>query len=100
MFKLNNFTRIFMRFAPKGFLRYVAKKQGLDDKKVKYAMKLFEGVERVDIQSLPSSSGRGFIIYLDNKLSLFFYQDGDHFYFVGLEMGEYDKGDVTIFDRL
>lgn len=99
-FRPSWFVRFLMRFAPKIFLRYAAGKQGLDDRKVKYAMKLFDGVERIDITPLPSRSGRGFIVCLDSKLSLFFYQDGDHFYFDGLEMGEYDKGDVTVFDKL
>ena len=99
-FEINWIIKLFMRLAPKSFLRYVAVKQGLDDRKVKYAMKLFDGVERIDITPLPSRSGRGFIVCLDSKLSLFFYQDGDYFYFDGLEMGEYEKGDVTVFDKL
>lgn len=99
-FKPSWFVRILMRFAPKTFLRYAAKKQGLDDRKIKYAMKLFGESKRIDITPLPSRGGRGFIVYLDNKLALFFYQDGDHFYFDGLEMGEYGNGDVTVFDKL
>lgn len=100
MFRINWLTKSLMRFAPKIFLRYAAKNQGVDDRKIKYALKLFEGIKRIDIQPLPSRSGRGFIVYLDSKVALFFYQDGDHFYFDGLEIGEYKKGDVTIFDGL
>jgi hypothetical protein len=100
MLKINWFTKILMRFAPKTFLLFAAKKQGIKPQRIDYAMKLFGGNSRVDIHPLPSQSGRGFIVILDNKLSLYFYQDGDHFYYDGCEMGEYEKGDVTIFDRL
>jgi len=53
--------------------------------------------KRVDI-SPTSGGGRGFIIVLDQKTSFYFYQDGDHFIYDGCEMGEYEKGDVTVFD--
>ncbi len=99
MLKINWFTKLLMRVAPRFFFRYAAKEQGIDHRKIKYAIKLFSGAKRIDIQPLPSRSGRGFIIFLDNKLSLYFYQDGDHFYFDGFEMGEYGKGDVTVFDN-
>ncbi len=100
MLKINWFTKILMRFAPKTFLFHAAKKQGIEPQKIDYAMKLFGESKRIDIHLLPSRSGRGFIITLDNKLSLFFYQDGDHFYYDGCEIGEYEKGNVTIFDNV
>ncbi len=100
MLKINWFTKILMRFVPKTFLRYAAEKQGIESQKIDYAMKLFGENSRVDIHPLPNRSGRGFIIILDNKLSLYFYQDGDHFYYDGCEIGEYEKGDVTIFDKI
>ncbi len=78
----------------------MARKQGLNSKKIKYADKLFRDTKRIDIQPLSGSDGRGFIIFLDNQLSLYFYQDGDHFYFDGFEIGEYDSGDVKVFDGL
>lgn len=100
MLKINIFTKIFMRFAPKNFLRYAARREGINDKKIIYADKLFNNIERIDIQPLSGAGGRGFIIYLDCKLSLHFYQEGDRFYYDGLEIGEYEKGEVTVFDRL
>lgn len=89
-----------MRFAPRLFLKYAAKEQGLSQKKIDQVMELFGDAKRIDIQPLSSRSGRGFIIFLDNKLSLHFYQDGDHFYYDGLEVGEYENGNVTVFDGL
>jgi len=100
MLKINWFTKLLMRFAPKIFLHHAAKEQGIEPRKIDYAMKLFGESSRIDIHPLPSHGGRGFIIVLDNKLSLHFYQDGDHFYYDGCEMGEYEKGDVTVFDDL
>ena len=100
MLKINWFTKILMRFVPKTFLLYVAKKQGIKPQKIDYAMKLFGENSRVDIHPLPNRNGRGFIVILDNKLSLYFYQDGDHFYYDGCEIGEYEKGNVTVFDKI
>ena len=99
MLKINCFTKWLIRFAPWMFLRYVAKKQGIGGQNIDYAWKLFTN-KRIDIHHLPSRYGRGFIIILDNKLSLYFYQDGDHFYYDGCEIGEYKKGEVTIFDNI
>jgi hypothetical protein len=65
----------------------------------KKAHAFFAKVERVHI--IPSRSGmRGFQIVLDNMLSLFFCQDGDHFVYDGFEMGPYDDGDVAVLDEL
>ena len=65
----------------------------------KKAHGFFAKVERVHL--VPSrSSMRGFQIVIDNMLSLFFCQDGDHFVYDGFEMGPYDDGDVTVLDRL
>lgn len=92
--------RLMMRIAPKIFIWYTARRQKLNPNKIDYAFKLFEGAKRIDIQSLPSRTGRGFVIYIDNELSLHFYQKGDTFYFDGFEMGEYENGDVQVFDNL
>lgn len=61
-------------------------------------MALFGKAKRIDFQ-LSKSNSRGLIIILDQKLSLYFYQNGGSFKFDGYEMGEYDKGEVTVFDK-
>jgi len=98
--KINWFTKILMRFAPKTFLRYVAREQGIRFEKINCLTKLFGENCRIDIFPLSGSGSRGFSIILDNKLSLYFYQDGDHFCYDGYEIGEYEKGNVTIFDNI
>ena len=55
--------------------------------------------KRVDIFPL-QGGGRGFMLVLNQKDALYFYQNGDHFSYDGCEIGEYEKGDVTIFDHL
>jgi hypothetical protein len=100
MLKLNFLTKTLMRLAPISFLHYAARQQGVDDNKIDYAYKLFADAKRIDIQPLSGEGGRGFIVFLDCSLSLYFYQDGDHFYYDGFEIGEYGKGEVTVFDRL
>ena len=97
--KINRLTKLFIKFSPKGFLKYTARSQAINPSRLDYAEKLFRDCRRIDIQPL-SGSHRGFIIFLDNKFSLWFYQDGDHFVFDGYEMGEYDDGEVTVFDGL
>jgi hypothetical protein len=97
-FKISWWDRLTMRFFPKFFLKSSAKELGLDGKKIDLAYDIFEGT-KIHIEPL-SGSSRGFIITLDNKLSLWFLQDGDHFEFDGIEMGEYEDGDVTVFDNL
>ena len=98
--KISLFKKFLIRFAPKMFFRYMAEEQGIGSKRIDSAMDLFKGVKRIDIHPLSGGSSRGFIITLDRKLSLYFYQNGDSFNYDGFEMGEYDKGDVTIFNKL
>ena len=100
MLKINWFTKVLMRYAPKIFLRYAAEEQGVDYGDVDKAMKLFGEGKRIDFQPLSGVNGRGLIIFIDKKLSLWFFQDGDKFKFDGYEMGEYDKGEVTVFDKI
>jgi hypothetical protein len=96
-FKIPRYKKFLMKYFPGLFLRLFGKEIGLDNKKIGHAYKLFEDAE-IHIQPL-SGGSRGFILTLDNKLTLWFYQDGDHFKFDGIEMGEYDDGDVTVFDN-
>ena len=95
----NHFTKFLMRFSPKLFLRLAAKEQKVDYQDLENAMELFGKAKRIDFQPLSSTGGRGLIITLDQKLSLWFFQDGDNFKFDGYEMGEYDEGEVTVFDK-
>ncbi len=60
---------------------------------------IFHKTETIDIFPFAGNS-RGFILVLDRQTAFFFYQNGDHFEYDGFEMGEYVKGDVTIFDEL
>lgn len=92
-------TRILLRFFPIIGIKRFAKELGMDFKLAEKANDLFSNVERVDV--IPSSSGRrGFQIILNKSTALYFYQDGDHFTFDGYESGDYDGGNVTIFDDL
>ena len=61
--------------------------------------KIFSKSEKIDI--FPTNiNERGFILVLNQQVSLFFFQDGDNFKYDGFEVGEYEKGDITIFDSL
>ena len=99
MFKINWLTKLLMRYAPKIFMRYASREQSVDYQDLERAMKLFSQAKRIDFRPLSGMNGRGLIIFLDQKLSLWFFQDGDHFTFDGYEMGPYDKGEVTVFDK-
>lgn len=92
-------TRFLLRFWPTRGLSRLAKELGLNSQLMEESQNLFSKVSRIDI--IPDNSGeRGFQIILDKLTALYFYQEGDHFIFDGSEAGEYENGDVTIFDRL
>jgi len=80
-------------------MRRFAKDIGVEDPVSDKAHDFFTKSKRIDFIPLRGKS-RGFIIIIDRKSALYFYQDGNHFVYDGYEMGEYDKGDVTVFDRL
>ena len=91
------FTRFLLRFWPMWGLARLARELGFNSKHMEKANDLFFDVKKVDI--VPFEPGqRGFKIILDRKTALYFYQDGDHFKYDGSEVGEYEKGDVTVFD--
>jgi len=97
--KINWLTKLYIKLFPKSFLRHAVLENNFDPKKIDYAEKLFSGCQRIDIQPL-SGSSRGFIITLDNKFSMWFFQDGDRFIYDGFETGTYDDGEITVFDNL
>ena len=91
-------TRFLLKFWPSAGMKRLAEDFGMSSELSAPAHKLFEKVSKVDI--IPSTSGqRGFILVLDRTTALYFYQDGDHFAYDGFEVGDYDKGDITIFDN-
>lgn len=91
--------KFLLKFFPRWFMKLTAKELKLDDSMIENAQKLFGG-KKVYIQPLAGVGGRGFIIFVDSKMSFWFFQDGGHFKYDGFEMGEYDDGEVTIFDNL
>lgn len=98
--KLNWYTKYLMRFNPRGLFAQAAREQGIDNRKIDAAEALFRNAKRIDIQPLSGEHGRGFIITINNGLSLWFNQDGDAFVYDGFEIGPYDNGDITVFDSL
>ena len=97
--KVSLLIRILLRLWPQKGLTHLAREFGMNPKSMEKANNLFSKVKRIDI--IPSASTeRGFQIILDKSTALYFYQDDDHFIFDGSEVGEYEGGDVTIFDHL
>lgn len=80
------YKKLLLKFFPHVFMRLEASKLGLDDDMIDNAEHLFAG-KKIHIQPLSGVSGRGFIIFVDNKMSFWFFQDGDHFVYDGFEMG-------------
>ena len=98
--KVGWLTRTILAFAlPWGLGRLAKELHGPGMEMSKKAHALFAKAERFAI--IPSQSDlRGFQFVIDDMLSLFFVQDGDHFVYDGFELGPcYDEGDVTVFDR-
>lgn len=97
--KITWLDKILLKFWPFLAMKHLAKKMKIKNPIFDQAHALFTKVDRIDL--MPSrSEERGFIIILDRQTALYFYQDGDRFIYDGFEMGEYDKGDVTIFDQI
>jgi hypothetical protein len=92
------FDRLFLKYCPDFAMRRYAKKMGIKDIVFDKAHQMFLGAKRIDF--FPSVTGRGLIIVIDLKTTLFFYQEGDHFTYDGYEMGKYNKGDVAVFDGI
>lgn len=90
-------TRFLLRIWPLAGIKRLSRELGLDPDAAAKAHAAFKHAERIDI--VPSQSGlRGFQLIIDRSTALYFYQDGDHFVYDGFESGEYEKGDVTVFD--
>ena len=93
-------TRIMLKFWPRFYMWRAAKKIGVTDPLFDKAHEIFSKVERIDLFPSGGAEGRSLIMVLDSKTALFFYQDGNHFKYDGFEMGEYNKGEVTVFDKI
>lgn len=78
-------------------MRLLAKNQGIKNVVFKKIHEIFKNSQRIDIFPTVGNQ-RGFIIIIDQETAIYFYQNGDHFEYDGFEMGEYEKGEVTIFD--
>ena len=100
--KVNWFTTLSFKLWPQLTMKYMGRRMGIQDPVFDRLHQVFERVGRIDIFPFsPKQSGqRGCMIVLDRKTALYFYQDGDHFIYDGFEMGEYEKGKVTVFDNL
>lgn len=100
--KINWFTKLLIKLWPTLTMKYMARKMSIKNPIFNQVHHAFFRVKRIDlIPFSPNQLGqRGFMIILDRKTALYFYQDDDHFIYDGYEMGEYDKGNVTIFDNL
>lgn len=90
-------TRVLLRISPLRGVKQLSREFGIDPEVTDKAHELFAETKRMDV--IPSKSGlRGFQLIIDGSTAVYFYQDGDHFVYDGFEGGEYEKGDVTIFD--
>ena len=90
-------TRLLLRLSPLYGIKSLSRELGLDPEVAEKAHQAFKDTRRIDVVRSTSGS-RGFQIIIDGSTSLYFYQDGDHFVYDGFESGEYEKGDVTLFD--
>ena len=102
-YKLPEFESYLFRFLVKYFpwpfrllMRYAVRRKLREMDK---AHDFFSESKKVDVVPLQSGQ-RGFMLIIDRKKALYFYQDGDGFCYDGCEIGEYKKGNVTIFDDI
>lgn len=97
--KISWYYKLLLKLYPWLAFKLFAKEFGINNPVFDKAHDVFSGIKRIDLYPTASAE-RGFIVVLDLKTALYFYQDGDHFKYDGFEMGQYDKGDVTILDHI
>lgn len=97
--KISWLDKLFLKLWPNLEMRRMAKRMAVDNVMFNKLHEVFRGVKIIDIFPY-SGNNRGFILALDRQTALFFNQDGGHFEYDGFEMGQYNKGEVTIFDNL
>lgn len=93
------YVKWLVKLWPKMAMRLLAKECGYDSRLSEKAQELFADSKTIDLHSLTDSESRGFSLVIDRKLALFFNQDGDRFVYDGYEIGEYNPGNVQIFDH-
>ena len=96
--KISPLMRLFLWLAPDYALKLLARRSGDGEIIFDKLHEALVSTKRVDLFKTGSNS-RGFILVLDQRTALFFYQDGDHFIYDGWETGEYGKGEITILDN-
>lgn len=97
--KISWYRELLLKLWPWAAFKLFAKELGIINPVFDKAHSIFGNAERIDLYPLTGGQ-RGFILVLDLKTALYFYQDGDHFKYDGFEIGKYDGGDVTIFDNI
>lgn len=96
------YQRFILRYFPQLSMRIFARGINADYSMLEILDKIFHQAKHVAIFPFSPKDGgkRGFMLVLDSKMAFYFYQDGESFQYDGYEMGEYGKGDVTIFDEI
>lgn len=97
--KISRLDKLLIKIWPRLEMRRMAKKLEIKNVIFDKLHEIFSQAESIDIFPYTGNQ-RGFILVLNRQTALFFDQDGDHFQYDGFEMGEYNKGEVTIFDCL
>lgn len=98
-FKPDFLTRILLKFRPQAGFKRLNRKLEIENDIFDKADAVFQKAERIELYPI-SGSHRGFVLVIDLKTALYFYQDGDHFKYDGFEIGEYEKGNITVFDNI
>lgn len=92
------YHKFLLRFWPSAGIKYLAIKQGNKNRIFGKLHNCLVTVKRVDFFPFLSNE-RGFMIVLDNEISLWFLQNGDYFIYDGFEIGKYNNGEVTVFEN-
>jgi|GEM_PF-1454260 len=96
------YQRFIFRYFPQLGMCIFARGINADYSMLEILDKAFHQAKHVDIFPFSPKDGgqRGFMLVLDRKMAFYFYQDGESFQYDGYEMGEYKKGNVTVFDEI
>lgn len=82
--------RVLLKYFPRTMLKLYAWKLGINEDAIDWSDRLFAG-KHIQVTPLTKSSLlEGYIMTIDQKMTLWFYKEGNGFVYDGFEMGEYD----------
>lgn len=89
-----SFLKALFRSNPAAGFEFMASQNGLPASWPTQLQGIFDQAKRIDIIPMDNADHQGFIIILNQALSLWFYRKGNEYRYDGFEIGPYDQGSL------